>query len=112
MAILTDKQFMIAGGVLLGGALLLTWAGKKTVTGIATGNNALTEGTPYEGAGILGTLGAATNELSGGTLQRFGEWLGGKAYELFNQDEIQAAQRVIDGDYEVIQKMNSEGIGE
>lgn len=29
MAILTDKQFYIAGGVLLGGVVLLAWAGKK-----------------------------------------------------------------------------------
>lgn len=45
----------------------------ETAGGIVTGDNALTRGTPYQGAGVLGTLGAATNAASGGTFQAIGE---------------------------------------
>lgn len=45
--------------------------------GIVSGNNALTRGTPYEGAGLAGTAGAAANAATGGALQSVGEWLGG-----------------------------------
>ena len=58
-----------------------------TVTGVATGNNALTKDTPYEGAGVLGTVGAATNNLLGGVPQRAGEYLGGWIYDLLHSDE-------------------------
>jgi hypothetical protein len=51
------------------------------VGGAVTGNNALTRGTPYEGAGVVGTLGAATNAATGGLLGRFGSWLGGAVFE-------------------------------
>lgn len=53
--------------------------------GLLTGNNAITQGArtdAYQNAGILGTLGAATDRLSGGVLSRFGEWLGDKTYDL------------------------------
>lgn len=50
--------------------------------GLVSGNNALTRGTVYEGAGIAGTLGAAANSASGGLLESFGSWLGGKAADL------------------------------
>lgn len=49
---------------------------------LVTGNNALTQGTPYQGAGVAGTLGAATNVASGGALQSVGEWLGGSIFDL------------------------------
>lgn len=58
-----------------------------TITGLATGNNAITQSartTAYQGAGVLGTLGATFDHLSGGNLSQFGEWLGGKTYDLFN----------------------------
>lgn len=44
--------------------------------GLATGSNVLTNGTPYQGAGIVATPAAIVNDLSGGTLQRLGEWIG------------------------------------
>lgn len=91
---LSDKQFFIVGGTLLGGLILLTWAGKKAVDaavdtgkGIATGNNALTKGTSYEGAGIVGTLGAAANEASGGFLEKLGSSIGGTLYDWIHPDE-------------------------
>lgn len=43
------------------------------VGGVLSGDNALTEGTAYEGTGVVGTVGAAVNEVSGGTLQTIGE---------------------------------------
>lgn len=50
--------------------------------GLVSGNNAVTRGTTYEGAGIGGTLGAAANSASGGLLETFGHWLGGKAADV------------------------------
>lgn len=54
----------------------------STAGGVLTGNNALTAGTPYAGAGVAGTLGAGANAVSGGTLSDIGTWLGGKIYDL------------------------------
>lgn len=95
MSALSDKQFFIVGGVLIGGLTLLWLAGRKAVgaavetgAGIVTGDNAVTKGTPYEGAGILGTLGAVANEASGGVLQSWGEKLGAYTYEMLHPDEI------------------------
>lgn len=59
----------------------------EVVSGIVTGDNALTKDTPYEGAGILGTLGSVFNKASGGTFQRWGEALGGWTYDLLHGDE-------------------------
>lgn len=62
-----------------------------TAVGAVTGNNYLTahatnsDGTPqtaYQGVPVLGTLGAATNAVSGGYLADFGSWLGQKTYDL------------------------------
>lgn len=71
----------------LGGALLLGvvyFLARKTVSdvaggvrGIVSGDNEVTRGTPYESAGIFGTVGAVANEASGGTLQGIGETIGG-----------------------------------
>lgn len=82
----------------VGGVLLWRWGDKlgegvkdlatgsvDMVGGVLTGSNTVTQTArtnAYEGAGILGTLGAATDHLSGGTLSRFGEWLGEKTYDL------------------------------
>lgn len=46
-----------------------------------TGDVAWNEGTPYEGAGILGTLGGTVNRGIP-ILDDIGAWLGGKLYEL------------------------------
>lgn len=50
--------------------------------GIATGNNALTAGTAYEGTGIAGTAGAAANAASGGLFESIGSWIGGKLADI------------------------------
>lgn len=62
-------------------------AGKGAVDlagGLLTGNNAITQGgrtNAYEGWGIFGTLGAATDRITGGVLSSTGEWLGGKVFD-------------------------------
>lgn len=71
-AAVTYAENLAAGSVDLAGGLL-------------TGNNAITHGArtdAYQGAGILGTLGAGFDRLSGGTLSRFGQWSGGMLYDL------------------------------
>jgi|SRR5882672_3899165 len=78
------------------GVTAVVTAAAETIAGVATGDNAITraatnaEGVPvsaYEGAGILGTLGAATNAVSGGVLASAGESLGGWVYDLLHGDE-------------------------
>lgn len=44
------------------------------------------EGTDYEGAGAVGTLGNAANQLSGGVLADFGSWLGGKVFDMTHDE--------------------------
>jgi hypothetical protein len=61
-------KHVISGAVAAGGAVA------DAAGGVLSGNNRLTQGTPYEGDGVLGTLGAATNTVSGGALQSIGEW--------------------------------------
>lgn len=81
------------GAVLLAaaGAAYLIWRASQAGAGILSGKNALTKGatnaagqrvTAYEGAGVLGTMGAAANAASGGYLATFGEWIGLKVYDL------------------------------
>lgn len=86
----------------LGAALIIGvvyYLGRKTVKdvaaaagGIVSGNNAITQNqtnaagekvTAYEGRGVVGTLGAAVNSVSGGTLASLGEKIGGGLFSLF-----------------------------
>lgn len=88
----TDKLIENALPLAIGAAVILgvvyfivkktLGAAVDTAAGALTGNNAITKNatnasgervTAYEGAGILGTLGAATNAVSGGTLASLGE---------------------------------------
>jgi hypothetical protein len=80
----TQGHLVLAGiaVVAVGGVYWMTTKAAKTVGGIASGNNELTKGTAYEGQGLLGTLGASMNIVSGGALESFGSWLGGKTYDL------------------------------
>lgn len=87
---LAKVQMMALGAAVIGGGLLL-WKVSKVGAGLVTGNNALTQSatdgagrrvTAYEGAGVVGTLGAAANAASGGYLASFGQWLGNAAYDL------------------------------
>jgi len=76
----------VGAAVIIG---LVYYLGRKTLSdvasgvgGIASGNNAATQGTAYEGKGILGTVGAVVNSASGGSLAAIGEWLGGSIYDI------------------------------
>ena len=99
---LSPKTVAVVLVAIVGGFLL--WKGSKVAgdainaatdvaAGIVTGDNALTQnatdasGAPvsaYQGAGIVGTVGAATNAASGGTLASIGSWIGITTYDLFH----------------------------
>lgn len=92
MAALDKQTVYLAAGV-LGVALVAAYFLKKGAAGLLSGNNPLTQNatnaagqsvTAYQGAGPLGTLGAATNAASGGWLASAGQWIGGKVYDLTN----------------------------
>lgn len=76
-------------GVAVVGLVLVS----KYLPGLWSGDNALTRDakdsagnavTAYQGAGVLGTAGAAANMASGGYLATFGDWLGTQAAWLTN----------------------------
>lgn len=77
------------GAVVIG----IWWLGRQAkgavvdgVKSTATAVSNINQGTPYEGAGVVGTLGHATDTISGGLFSSAGEWLGGKLYDLFGDD--------------------------
>jgi hypothetical protein len=92
----------IEGGVMLAVvavAAFVAWrlvkAAPEAVKGVVTGDNALTQNatnaegertTAYEGAGIVGTAGAAANAASGGYLASWGESLGSWVYDMTHED--------------------------
>jgi len=93
MAILTDKQFLLAGVATVVAVGGLVWVAKRgasaavdTAGGILTGENSLTKGTPYEGTGLLGSMGAAANEISGGVLEGLGGGVGIWLYDVFHDE--------------------------
>jgi hypothetical protein len=67
----------IIGRSVLGAAKKAAVDTAKGAQGVISGNNALTAGTPYEGAGIVGTVAAEANVASGGLFESIGDWLGG-----------------------------------
>lgn len=71
------KTLTQAGGAAANTALAAGGAVVGAGVGIATGNNVVTAGTPYEGTGIFGTLGAATNDILGGAPAALGNWFSG-----------------------------------
>jgi hypothetical protein len=93
----------LPGVKLEGGALLLlaavgafvAWRLVKGGAGLVTGHNAITENatnaegeavTAYEGAGIVGTVGATANAASGGRLASWGESLGSWVFDLTHDE--------------------------
>lgn len=88
-------------GVALGGFLL--WKASGLAKGLLTGDNALTKNatdsngkpvTAYQGAGPVGTLGAAANVASGGYLATFGSWLGSSTYDFFHTGDGSTSEPV------------------
>ena len=88
---------LIAGAVAVGVYVL-----RKSVSsvadgaaGLATGRNSITESartTAYYDQGVLGTLGAATDNMVGGGYSRAGEWIGSTIYDLFNPSQDSTLQ--------------------
>ena len=74
----TNKQILIIGGI-AAGAMVLYFFGRAIFSALKDFN----KGTPYEGAGVLGTLGNAADKLSGGTLSAAGESLGETLFNWF-----------------------------
>jgi hypothetical protein len=77
-----SKETLLLVGLAGVGIYLVYRSVKGTVTAVANVN----KGTPYEGTGVVGTLGNAANTASGGTLASLGSWLGGKFFTLVNGD--------------------------
>lgn len=95
MSALKTETILIGGGVLVVGLVAMKLIPK--LGGFFTGNNALTQNaknadgtsqTAYQGAGVVGTVGAATNAVSGGWLSTFGDWLGGGLYDATHSDPM------------------------
>lgn len=95
-----DKLLGSDTGLLLAAAAALAvvyYVGKHVLSGAAnvaggvvSGNNAITQGTVYQGTGVVGTLGAAANDASGGVLSQIGGSLGDALYNLFHPAEATA----------------------
>lgn len=95
MAVLTDRQFMFAAAAVVVGGGLVIYLGRQAVSaaadtagGILSGNNDLTRDTVYEDKGVLGTLGAAANTMSGGSLEKVGSAIGGWLFDRLNPDPL------------------------
>lgn len=84
-------QFAIAAAVVVGVVYFATRAVAKqaaaAVGGVVSGNNAITNGTPYAGTGIVATPAAIANSASGGLLAEFGGWLGRSVYDLTHPND-------------------------
>jgi hypothetical protein len=81
-----NRDWVLLGGLAVGGFVLyklltqLVPAAGQAAAGLVTGNNPITAGTPYQGAGIVATPAAIANAASGGLLARIGSWLGTSTY--------------------------------
>jgi len=73
----------IAGVVVVGGVGLLVY---KLISGGFKAVADINKGTPYEGAGVAGTLGNVTNQVLGGAPQTIGEAIGGGLYSIFGSN--------------------------
>lgn len=63
-------QLAIAAVLVIGFVYILF---RKSISDVAEGIGNVNAGTPYEGAGVIGTLGNVANRISGGTLAAAGE---------------------------------------
>lgn len=78
MKINSGTGWALAIGV--GGLVVYLLWNKVAAAGKAVAN--VNKGTPYAGAGVVGTVGNLTNQVSGGTLASLGDWIGGSLYDL------------------------------
>lgn len=81
--------------------VILLWRARGAIAGAVTGDNPITRSatdaagrpvTAYQGAGVVGTAGAAVNAASGGVLASLGDWIGGKVYDLLHDDQPEPAR--------------------
>ena len=110
-----DAQLVLAVAVLV---VVVYFVGKKTITaaanaagGIISGNNAITAGTEYQGTGVLGTLGAATNDASGGFFNWLGDKIGGGAFALFGPSSTPAPATTVNNSSSTLQDPNGGATG-
>lgn len=75
-----NQQKLIIFGVAAGVGAILTIYAIARQHGVSIAE--LNKGTPYEGFGVVGTLGNATNQALGGLPERIGGWIGGKLADL------------------------------
>lgn len=79
-------KLALGAGIVLGVVYLLGRQLAKDAAGAvgaaADAISRVNEGTPYEGTGIVGTIGNATNQASGGVLAEIGGWIGRTIYDL------------------------------
>lgn len=85
-----DMAVKLALGVALLGAAFFAYSKLKGVSEKITGA-ARTDA--YKEKGPIGTLAAATDIASGGTLSRVGEYLGGKAADWFLPDPMEQMEQ-------------------
>ena len=93
-----EGLLIIGVGIVGAFALYKVWGvASKAAVGVVTGDNALTRNatdasgapvTAYQGAGIVGTAGAAANAASGGVLSSIGSWIGTHVYDLTHDDPM------------------------
>lgn len=93
-----NTSTIVKGAVVIGAVGLGAYVLIKALSvgkGILTGDNALTQNAKdadgnkvdaYIGVPVVGTLGAAANEVSGGYLASFGGWIGRSIYDLTHSD--------------------------
>lgn len=83
-------QYAVLGVLGLAAAYLIWKTIGKEAAGAVFGSSTLqrssnadgSEQTAYDGHGLIGTLGAGVNNATGGYLSEFGEWIGGKVYDV------------------------------
>jgi len=89
--------------VLLGvGALVavgLFLFAKKQVKDAAAAIANVNAGTPYEGAGVVGTLGNAADQASGGVLSSIGEAIGGWFFDVTHPAEPSTRKEAVADNY-------------
>ena len=85
---MNTKAAAVVVGVAVLGAWYLSRKAGQVAASIVTGENELTAGTVYQGAGVLGTLGAGANAASGGKLEQWGGSFGSWMWEITNSDAV------------------------
>lgn len=69
-------------GTLTGAGSAVGGAVTGTVKGLNNAITAVNQGTPYQGYGVIGTLGNVTNEVLGGVPEKIGSFIGGLIFDL------------------------------